>query len=116
MSTIRIMEDILIGDNEQDTYATRIESSAKEKAEQKPSTSFQEQADTELQPSEQEITREQLSLGKRLLNWRTLVPLVVVIIALVYFAQKQHIDVKQTWLVIRHANLLFFLAAFAIYY
>lgn len=110
------MEDILIGDNEQDTYATRIGSSTGEEAEEKQSNRFQGQADKELQLSEKEITREQLSLGKRLLNWRTLVPLVVVIIALVYFAQKQHIDVKQTWFVIRHANILFFLAAFATYY
>jgi uncharacterized protein (TIRG00374 family) len=65
---------------------------------------------------EQEITQDQLSLTKRLLNWRTLVPLAIVIVALVIFAKKTNIDPQQTWDVIRHANLLFFLAAFAIYY
>ena len=50
-----------------------------------------------LQVQEPEITRTQLSLSKRLLNWRTLLPLVVVIIAIVYFVQKSHIDPQATW-------------------
>jgi len=65
---------------------------------------------------EPEITREQLSIGKRLLNWRTILPLVIVIVALVYFAQKIHIDPQQTWASIRTAKILFVLAAFFIYY
>ncbi len=65
---------------------------------------------------ETEVTREQLSLRKRLLNWRTLVPLFIVIGLLVYLAQKAHIDPKQTWATVKQANLLFFLAAFLIYY
>lgn len=65
---------------------------------------------------EQEITRDQLSLRKRLLNWRTLVPLVIVIVAMVFFAKKININPAQTWQVMRTANLLFFLAAFGIYY
>ena len=69
-----------------------------------------------LQQEENEITREQLSLRSRLLNWRTIVPLIVVIVLLVYLAQKAHIDPKQTWSTLKHANLLFFLAAFLIYY
>src|SRR5260370_38402953 len=44
---------------------------------------------------EPEITCEQLTIGKRLLNWRTILPLVIVIVALVYFAQKIHIDPNQ---------------------
>ncbi len=65
---------------------------------------------------EPEITREQLSIGKRLLNWRTILPLVIVIVALVYFAQKINIDPQQTWASIRTAKILFVLAAFFIYY
>ncbi|GAC1456212.1 MAG: lysylphosphatidylglycerol synthase transmembrane domain-containing protein [Ktedonobacteraceae bacterium] len=65
---------------------------------------------------ETEITSEQLSLRTRLLNWRTIVPLVVVIGLLVYLAQKAHIDPKQIWETLKKANLLFFLAAFLIYY
>ncbi len=65
---------------------------------------------------ETEITREQLSLRSRLLNWRTLVPLGIVIVLLVYLAQKAHIDPQQTWATLKQANLLFFLAAFLIYY
>ena len=69
-----------------------------------------------LQQEENEISREQLSLRSRLLNWRTIVPLVVVIALLVYLAQKAHIDPKQTWATLKQANLLFFLVAFLIYY
>lgn len=65
---------------------------------------------------EPEITHEQLSIGKRLLNWRTILPLVIVIVALVYFAQKINIDPQQTWASIRTAKILFVLAAFFIYY
>lgn len=65
---------------------------------------------------EPEITREQLALGKRLLNWRTLVPLVIVIVALVFVARKLNIDPQKTWTAIQHANPWLFLAAFAIYY
>ena len=65
---------------------------------------------------EPEITREQLSLGKRLLNWRTLVPLAVVIFALLYIARSANVNPQQTWSIIRTANILFFLAAFLIYY
>ncbi|HEY6539675.1 MAG TPA: lysylphosphatidylglycerol synthase transmembrane domain-containing protein, partial [Ktedonobacteraceae bacterium] len=65
---------------------------------------------------EPEITREQLSIGKRLLNWRTIVPLVIVVVALVYFAKQAHINPQQTWAAIRASNSWFLLAAFLIYY
>lgn len=65
---------------------------------------------------EPEITREQLSIGKRLLNWRTIVPLVIVVVALVYFAKQEHINPQQTWATIRAANSWLLLAAFFIYY
>ncbi len=65
---------------------------------------------------ETEITREQLSLSKKLLNWRTLVPLLIVIGAIIFFVQKTHIDPRQTWAAIHSANVIFFLAAFVTYY
>lgn len=67
-------------------------------------------------PIDSEITRDQLSLGKRLLDWRTLLPLVVVIAALVFFAMRSNIDIQKTWQAIRSANPLFFVAAFFAYY
>jgi len=63
-----------------------------------------------------DITVEQLALGKRLLNWRTIIPLAIVFVALFIFAQKAHINVQQTWAAVSHANLLYFVAAFGIYY
>ena len=65
---------------------------------------------------EQEITQEQLSIGKRLLNWRSIVPLVIVIVALAYFAKQANIDPQKTWTAIRTANIVFVLIAFTIYY
>jgi uncharacterized protein (TIRG00374 family) len=67
-------------------------------------------------PLEPEITQKQLSISKRLLNWRTIIPLVIVIIALVYFAKQANIDPQKTWAAIKHANVLFVLAAFITYY
>ena len=66
--------------------------------------------------AEREITREQLSLRKRLLNWRTIVPLVIVLALLIYSAQKLNINPQQTWTAIHSANGIFFLAAFLSYY
>ncbi len=63
-----------------------------------------------------DVTREQLALGKRLFNWRTLVPLVIVVVALIFFAQKANINPQKTWAAIRSANLFLFLAAFLVYY
>lgn len=65
---------------------------------------------------EPEITREQLSIGKRLLNWRTIVPLVIVVVALAYFAKQAHINPQQTWAALRSADSWFLLAAFLVYY
>ena len=65
---------------------------------------------------EVEITQDQLSISKRLLNWRTIVPLVIAIIALVIFAQKININPKLTWIAMRNANVYFVLIACIIYY
>jgi uncharacterized protein (TIRG00374 family) len=56
------------------------------------------------------------SLFKRLLNWRTLVPLAIVIALLVLAAHNLQIDPAKTWDAVRTANLAFFLAGFVIYY
>ena len=66
--------------------------------------------------NEIEITQDQLSISKRLLNWRTIVPLIIAIVALVIFAQKININPKLTWLAMRNANVYFVLVAFIIYY
>jgi glycosyltransferase 2 family protein len=71
---------------------------------------------SQMQKAPEEITRAQLALGKRLLNWRTLVPLAIVVVALVIFALKANIDPQKTWKAISSANPFFFLAAFVIYY
>ncbi len=65
---------------------------------------------------EPEITQEQLSIGKKLLKWRTFVPLAIAIVAIVFFVQKANINPQQTWTAIRSANFYFVLAAFIIYY
>ncbi|HEX6109472.1 MAG TPA: lysylphosphatidylglycerol synthase transmembrane domain-containing protein [Ktedonobacteraceae bacterium] len=65
---------------------------------------------------EPEITQGQLSISKRLLNWRTIVPLIIAIIALVIFAQKININPKLTLAALRNAKIYFVLAAFMIYY
>ncbi|MDQ6660629.1 MAG: flippase-like domain-containing protein [Chloroflexota bacterium] len=62
-----------------------------------------------------EITRAQLSLSKRFLNWRTIVPLAVVLAAFFIFVLP-HLDIQQTWSTIRHANMYFYVCAFLVYY
>ncbi len=99
--------------NTADTNAFPEDKKQLESIEKKQSNLLQQQLHPEKEP---EITREQLSLGKRLLNWRTILPLVIVIALLIYVAQKTNIDPQQTWATIRSANLVFFLAAFLVYY
>jgi uncharacterized protein (TIRG00374 family) len=65
---------------------------------------------------DQEIKQEQLSLRKRILNWRTIVPLALVIFFLFIFAQHTDINPQKTWDAVRSANVFLFAAAFAIYY
>lgn len=75
-----------------------------------------ERKKAELLKQETEITQGQLSISKRLLNWRTIVPLIIAIIALVIFAQKININPKLTLAAMRNAKIYFVLAAFIIYY
>lgn len=112
------MEDNLITHNPQNNRVSDVDNDQSEAIEQKTAElleleQHQESVDALAEP---EITRDQLALSKRLLNWRTLVPLVIVIVAVVFFVQKEHIDPQATWNAIRKANVFFFLAAFVIYY
>ncbi|HZR41143.1 MAG TPA: lysylphosphatidylglycerol synthase transmembrane domain-containing protein [Ktedonobacteraceae bacterium] len=107
----------MIQDDSTKTSASSVDTSLSEVLEEKTSGQVTKQLGESDKPQEEvEITREQLALGKRLLNWRTLVPLAIVIVALVIFAQRANIDPLKTWTAIRSANLFFFLAAFGIYY
>ncbi len=63
-----------------------------------------------------EITREQISLRKRILNWRTIVPLVIVVVFMAFFIHQAKINPQETWQTIRSANVLFLLAGFVVYY
>ncbi|HCI79701.1 MAG TPA: hypothetical protein DHW02_08425 [Ktedonobacter sp.] len=89
--------------------ASQSEAIAKKEAE------LRQQEDKEGQ-KDSEITRDQLSLSKRLLNWRTIVPLVIVVVLLGYLAYKAKINPQEVWAAIKGANLLFFLIGFAVYY
>jgi glycosyltransferase 2 family protein len=108
------LEDILITQNTGSASETDMQSVQDDQAEgiEKKKAELLEQEAQQ----EPEITQEQLSIGKRLLNWRTIVPLIIVIVALVFFAQKVNINPKLTWAAMRSANIYFVLAAFIIYY
>ena len=112
--TNKLLEDKLITRNTSSAStdtSVMAASATGEDIEQKKAQLLQQETN-----KEPEITREQLSIGKRLLNWRTIVPLVIVVVALVYFAKQAHINPQQTWATIRAANSWFLLAAFLIYY
>src|SRR6266567_8568070 len=94
------------------TGTTNIEANLKPEAIEKKKAELLQQ-ETQQEP---EITQEQLSIGKRLLDWRTIVPLVIAIVAIVFFVQKANINPQQTWAAMRSANIYFVLAAFFIYY
>lgn len=95
--------------HEKDTTSTRDDHT--NSIEQKKAELLKQETNNEI-----EITQDQLSISKRLLNWRTIVPLIIAIVALVIFAQKININPKLTWLAMRNANVYFVLAAFIVYY
>src|SRR5947209_913872 len=109
-------EEILIKQKLQITSVSSIDDSPAEAVEKKKAELLEQQQLKENSQAqvETEITREQLSLSKRLLNWRTIVPLVIVIVAIVFFIQKLQIDPHKTWMAMKSANIIFLLAAFAI--
>jgi uncharacterized protein (TIRG00374 family) len=112
------MEEILIRQKSQNNSMSSIDDNPTEVVEKKKAELLEQQQLKENNQAqvETEITREQLSLSKRLLNWRTIVPLVIVIVAIVFFIQKLQIDPQKTWMAMKSANVIFLLAAFAIYY
>ncbi len=112
------MEEILIRQKSQNNSVSSIDDNPTEVAEKKKAELLEQQQLKENNQAqvETEITREQLSLSKRLLNWRTIVPLVIVIVAIVFFIQKLQIDPQKTWMAMKSANVIFLLAAFVIYY
>ena len=110
------MEDHLIRQNTGSASETDAQSVLDDQAEVSERTKSELELIKQETLEEPEITQEQLSIGKRLLNWRTIIPLVIVIAALVYFVQKANINPQHTWAAIRTANIYFVLAAFFIYY
>jgi glycosyltransferase 2 family protein len=65
-----------------------------------------------------ELNPQRLSIKKRLLSWRTIVPLVVVIVVFVLVAQhlSPELNPRSIAAALGHANLWFFLAGFVVYY
>lgn len=110
------MEEILITPKSQDDSVSSVDDSNSEAVEKKQAELLERKRLEESSRVEPEITRDQLSLRKKLLNWRTIVPLVIVAVAIVFFVQKLHIDPQKIWAAIRSANIIFLLAAFASYY
>jgi uncharacterized protein (TIRG00374 family) len=110
------MEDILITQKSQNDSVSSVDDNQTEAVENKKAELLEQKLLKENSQAEPEITRDQLSLSKKLLNWRTIVPLLIVVVAVAFFVQKLHIDPQKTWAAMRSANIIFFLAAFGIYY
>lgn len=105
----------MTGNNSNEAQLSSIDMSSTEISENRGTDQFWSEIEKKQIP-EQEFTKDQLSLRKRLLNWRTIVPLVIVIALLVFFAQRANLNPQKTWAAIRSADLKFFVAAFVIYY
>jgi uncharacterized protein (TIRG00374 family) len=110
------MEEILITPKSQDDSVSSVNDNQTEAVENKKAELLEQKLLKENSQAEPEITRDQLSLSKKLLNWRTIVPLLIVVVAIAFFVQKLHIDPQKTWAAMRSANIIFLLAAFGIYY
>ena len=111
---IKVLEDNLLTQNTgsaSETGVPPVQDDQTQTIESKKAELLKQETD-----KEQEITQEQLSISKRLLNWRTIVPLIIAIIALVIFAQKININPKLTLAAMRNAKIYFVFAAFIIYY
>ena len=106
----------MITQKSQDDSVSPVDDNQSETVEKKQTELLEQKRLEESSQAEPEITRDQLSLSKQLLNWRTLVPLIIVIVAVIFFVQKLHIDPQKTWTAIRSANFIFLLAAFVVYY
>jgi uncharacterized protein (TIRG00374 family) len=113
------MEEILItGKSQNDSVSSSVDDNHTETIEKNQADLLEQElfkGDKQVQ-EEPEITREQLALSKKLLNWRTLIPLVIVVAAIAFFVRQEHINPQETWAAMRSANILLLLAAFVIYY
>ena len=110
------MEDVLIKDKRAARKSSALVVNSQDHEGEQSTDNTSSLLSVPLDETQADVTREQLALGKRLLNWRTLLPLAVVVVALVFFAQRANINPQKTWAAIRSANPFFFLAAFLIYY
>ncbi len=111
---IKVLEDNLLTQNTgsaSETGVPPVQDDQTQTIESKKAELLKQETD-----KEQEITQEQLSISKRLLNWRTIVPLIIAIIALVIFAQKINNNPKLTLAAMHNAKIYFVFAAFIIYY
>lgn len=63
-----------------------------------------------------EFSQEEFSLRRRLLNWRTLLPLAIAITVLIFAGKKLDLHPDQIVAAIRTSNPWFFVLAFIIYY
>ncbi len=71
-----------------------------------------------LAPQQAEISREQLGLGKRIANWRTIVPMAIILVILV-LAIKSFVtgfDLNKIGKAIAEANLFYLFIAFVAFY
>src|SRR3989440_9927136 len=113
------MEEILItGKSQNDSVSSSVDDNHTETIEKNQADLLEQElfkGDKQVQ-EEHEITREQLALSKKLLNWRTLVPLVIVIAAIAFFVSLEHIDPQKMWTAICRANVIFLLAVFVVCY
>lgn len=77
-----------------------------------------ERLDSQESGEEIVVNPGRLSLGKQLRSWRTIVPLVLVIVVFVLVAQHLSLELNPTSIAsaLSHANLWLFLGAFLIYY
>jgi uncharacterized protein (TIRG00374 family) len=67
---------------------------------------------------DQPVPPERLALGKRILSWRTILPLVAVVAVFVLAAQHLRVELDPATIAsaLSHANIWLFLAGFAVYY
>ncbi len=67
---------------------------------------------------QEEVNPERLALGKRALSWRTILPLVAVLVVFALLAQHLSLELKPASIAaaLADANIWLFLGAFAVYY
>src|SRR2546428_7772884 len=104
------MEEILITQKSQDDSVSPVDDNQSETVEKKQTELLEQKRLEESSQAEPEITRDQLSLSKQLLNWRTLVPLIIVIVAVIFFFPKLTKKSQKNYGAKTNANFHFFIA------